>query len=238
MKKVEVRTILTGAACFIALLLMLVFVAFLLGSWPFNYSKMATARKAVFNAIGLKGKGAVGTAAKKMQPPKSKKSKAVFSSAPRCRVYDEEAVEVTSPSKLNEAKSKKTGKVATEENMPAGSDVRRYSYSVRTNDADGKPILKKVTITHQSWNNLASKEVRKGFIWLPGQVMPPDWMQEVGGKMNGIDPKTGQICEMEIPAGMAINYSDRGNAIGIVGKYSKVPNDRHLLKQIDEERKP
>ena len=130
---------------------------------------------------------------------------------------------------------KKTAKVA-EDKMPAGSDVRRYVYSVRTIDVDGNPILKKVTITHQSWNNLPSKEVRRGFVWLPGQVIPPDWMQEVGGKMNGIDPETGQIREAEIPKGIAINYSDRGNFATFQGKFSKVPDDRHLLKQINEER--
>lgn len=113
------------------------------------------------------------------------------------------------------------------------ADVRKYYRVVKTRDVNGNPVTKKITITHESRNNLPDgKIIRRGFIWLPGQVMPPDWMYEVGGKMNGIDPENGNIRDMDVPTGIAINYNDRGNFSTVVGKFSKMPDDRHLLKKI------
>ena len=110
--------------------------------------------------------------------------------------------------------------------------VSRKKYITQEKNLGGKPVIRERVVNKTAWTNLnKGGEVKKGFAWAPGQIKPPEWMTDIGGKLNGIDPETGQICEMEIPLGYAVNYDSRGNSASVVGKFSKVPEDRHLLEK-------
>jgi len=110
--------------------------------------------------------------------------------------------------------------------------VSRKKYILHEKNAEGKPIIRERVVDKKAWTNLdKGGDVKRGFAWVPGQIIPPAWMMEAGNKLTGIDPETGLIREMDIPVGYAINFDSRGNSASVVGKFSAVPKDRHLLEE-------